>query len=162
VYDGDNTAAPQIGCNAWQVPWAITASPANQTGCLTFEYQANGSGDNFSGDIHCNFQCQHSEVQLISTSPAYVIENGNYYINICEGQDVTFNVQGNYANVTYPQSDATSTFHWNFGDGDSTSAVNLTSVTHTFTGHQGYTVTCDLDDGMKFTQEMYRYVADQL
>ncbi len=150
VYDGDNTSAPQIGCNAWQVPWAITAGPGNPTGCLTFVYTtpSSGSGDYFSGEIHCNFMCQHSELQLVSTDPNFIYEDSAYYVNICEGQQVTFNVQGVYTNATYPQSDATSTFTWYWTNDDSIVGQGLTSQTHTFTGHHGYNVRVYMEDQM--------------
>ncbi len=148
VYDGTSTNAPQIGCNAWQSPWAVTASGANASGCLTFEYTGNSTGDNFSGTIHCHFQCQHSELVLDSTNPAFVYEDSAYYVNICEGQQISFNIHGEYSNATYSQSDATSTFTWYWSNDDSIIGQGLTSQTHTFTGHHGYNVRVYMEDAM--------------
>ncbi len=148
IYDGTSTSDPQIGCNAWQSPWAVVASGANTSGCLTFEYTGNSSGDDFSGTINCNFQCQHSELNLVSTDPAFVYEDSAYYIDICPGQQVTFNVQGDYTNATYPQSDATSTFRWYFTNEDSVIGQGLTSQSFTFNDHQGYNVRVYMEDEM--------------
>ncbi|MFH2095586.1 MAG: hypothetical protein ABIJ16_07780, partial [Bacteroidota bacterium] len=117
VYDGDNTGAPLLGCNSdFQVPWAITASPMNQTGCLTFVYTA-GTGDALSSTIHCNFQCQDLLSEIQSSNPAAVYENGSYYIDVCQGTPISFTGTGIYQNTTYTQSDSTSVFEWVFNDG---------------------------------------------
>ena len=150
IYDGPDENSPQIGCNAWQSPWAVTASGANTSGCLTFVYTtpSNGSGDDFSASIHCNFQCQHSELQLVSTDPNFTYEDSAYYVDVCEGQQITFTVAGQYTNATYPQSDATSTFTWYFTNDDSVVGQGLTSQTYTFTGHHGYNVRVYMEDEM--------------
>jgi len=150
VYDGDNTNASQIGCNAWQTPWAITAGPGNPTGCLTFVYTAPASGGNdvFEGNIHCNFMCQHSELVLDSTNPAFIYEDDAYYVNVCEGEPITFYVHGDYANTTYSQSDATSNFTWYWTNDDYVSGTGMTTQTHSFTGHHGYSVWIQMEDAM--------------
>ncbi len=150
VYDGNSTSAPQLGCNEWQASDVIAATDSNSTGCLTFEYTAQ-TGDTLVGDIQCNFMCEHSEVEIVNSNPAYVVEDSANYINICEGDTITFTVKGNYSNTTYSQSDATSTFHWDFGDGDTVSGINLTQVTHSFTGHRGYNVSVYLTDAKNCT-----------
>ena len=150
VYDGPDQNSPQIGCNAWQTPWAITAGPGNPSGCLTFVYTAPSSGgaDHFQGNIHCNFMCQHSTLQLVSTNPPFVYEDSAYYINICTGEQITFNVEGVYTNATYPQSDATSNFTWYFTNEDSVVGQGLTSQSFTFNEHHGYNVRVYMEDQM--------------
>ncbi|PLX07981.1 MAG: hypothetical protein C0594_06265, partial [Marinilabiliales bacterium] len=70
------------------------------------------------------------------------------YTDICPGASVTFNAHGDYPDngTTYTQSDATSTFTWDFGDGDTQSGVGLTSVTHSYADPGGYDVDLTITD----------------
>ncbi|MFH2141771.1 MAG: hypothetical protein ABIJ97_05075, partial [Bacteroidota bacterium] len=145
VYDGDNTGAPSLGCNTnFQVPWAITASPANTSGCLTFEYTP-ASGDALSATIHCNFQCQNIQAEIASTTPAATLISGIYYIDVCQGQQITLNGSATYQNTTYPQSNGTSTFEWTFSD-----LTVLTGQTINWTPptDDGYTVSLLVTDAL--------------
>ncbi|MFH2096242.1 MAG: hypothetical protein ABIJ16_11095, partial [Bacteroidota bacterium] len=143
VYDGDNAGAPLIGCNTdFSAPWAITATPSNQTGCLTFVYTA-GAGDALNATIHCNFQCQDVQAAMQSTNPAAVLENGAYYIDICQGTQINFVGTGVYQNTTYAQSDPTSTFEWTFSSG---TILNGQSVNWTPPAGDGYTVSLEITD----------------
>jgi hypothetical protein len=90
--------------------------------------------------------CQHLEAQIVSTNPNYHIIDSTMYVDICQGETVSFTAQGIYQNTTYAQSDATSTFDWEFGDGSTDSGTNLTDVSHTYTNGGGYNVHLTITD----------------
>jgi len=138
VYDGNATSSPIMACSSWYgVPDTVTASVNNVIGCLTFQFSSPDPGAVISGTINCNFSCQSTLASVLSTDPPAVYSDGSYYIDVCQGQDISFNGQGIYQNTTYPQSDATSTFFWDFGDGITSSSA---SSTHTYTNGQGYEI----------------------
>ena len=147
AYDGNTTSANSLGCNAWTAGDSIMATDTNSTGCLTFTYRNDdASGDNFNATIHCHLHCQNSSVEIVSSTPSFVVENDHPYINICKGDEINFTVKGNYENNTYSQNDASSTIYWDFGDNTDTSGINLLTTTHTFTEKHGYNVIVYLKD----------------
>jgi hypothetical protein len=97
--------------------------------------------------------CQEIISQLDSSTPAA----GANGIDICQGDQITFNGSGNYTEngLFYTQDDATSTFTWDFGDGTSQSGVGLTSVTHTYNDQGGYLVQLQITDVMGCTNTNY-------
>jgi len=149
VYDGPSTASPLISCNTalWGSGQGVVATAANTSGCLTIKYTASAQAPTITGNISCFFQCQGSQANLVSTNPAYVVEAGVNYVNLCHGQQLTLNASGTYPNNTYPQSDATSTFTWDFGDGTTPQPTGQ-SVTHTYATDQGYSVNVKITDAM--------------
>jgi gliding motility-associated-like protein len=112
--------------------------------CLTFVFTSDGSvtKDGWSATINCTFPCQNFSADIISTSVPY--SNGDT-IDVCQGQPITFTASGTYPNnnTHYAQNNATTTFHWDFGDG---TIVNGATVTHTFTDPGGYFVILTADD----------------
>ena len=145
VYEGTDVNAPLLGAfdqSNFQVPWAMTASPNNMTGCLTFEFISNGGGSTFSGTIHCQFNCQYFNAVIDSTSE----QTDTLYTDICQGETVTFYASGdyNFNGGLYNQSDAQSTFTWDFADG--TPAQTGQVVTHTFPNGGGYMIDCIITD----------------
>jgi hypothetical protein len=120
-YDGNSTGAPLLGCYNSDNPLAesgtIEASAANASGCLTivFTSDASATGGGWSGTISCVRGCQTILSVLNSTNPP---RDANGYVNICPGETVLFSGSGAYPqnNIYYNQSDATTSFEWNFGD----------------------------------------------
>ncbi len=132
VFDGTDSSYPLLGSfneSNFMVPWAMTASPSNMTGCLTFVFHSNGGGSNFESTFHCQFNCQFFNAVIDSTD--HQINNG-LYIDVCQGSTITFYGSGDYTynGGLYTQSDANSTFTWDFGDGTPTQTGEV--VTHTF------------------------------
>jgi gliding motility-associated-like protein len=115
IHDGNTIAGPVIGVFSGILgPFIIQAT--NPSGCLTlvFSSDATFTSLGFSANINCALPCQPVLAQATSTSPVSV----GGFIDICTGTTVSMNGNGNYPSPVpvYPQSDATSTFQWNFGD----------------------------------------------
>ena len=145
VYDGTDNTYPLLGSfdqSNFQTPWAMTASPSNMTGCLTFEFVSNGGGSTFSGEIHCLFNCQYFDAVIDSTSE----QTDTLYTDICQGETVTFYGSGDYMynGGLYNQSNAQCTFTWDFGDGTPVQTGQV--VTHTFPTGGGYMIDLKLTD----------------
>lgn len=130
VYDGDNTGAPQIGCfdNSNGLSGTVLqASSSTPTGCLTFEFTSDGSVTNggWEASVNCTYTCQTVEAVLNSTTPSGTGPNGE--VEVCKGDVVAFDGDANYPNndSLYHQSDSTSTFIWDFGDGTLDTGQNV-------------------------------------
>ncbi|MBC7774807.1 MAG: proprotein convertase P-domain-containing protein [Phycisphaerae bacterium] len=122
-YDGPTTGAPLLSCSSDYTPgqpFVVQATSNNPTGCLTVTFQSNASGtaSGWSAAISCVIACQTVLADLVSTTPAMVPADTGW-IDICPGDRVFFNGVGIYPNnnFAYAQSDLTTSFEWNFGDG---------------------------------------------
>ncbi len=149
VYDGDNTSAPSLGTydNSLPLSGIVSATGSNTSGCLTFVFHSDVSNayDGWEASISCVNNCQAVLIGSVTTNPAYQIIGGIKYVDICQGQEVTFTATGSYPENggSYTQSDATSTFEWNFGDGHTATGA---TVTHTYLSAQGYDVDLKITD----------------
>lgn len=148
-YDGTDATAPLLSCSDQYQPGAVVvvqATAANTSGCLTVVFTSNSTGTapGWSAAISCVKSCQTINAQLISTTPATVPADTGW-IDICPGQRITFNGQGFYPQngLVYNQSDFTTSFEWNFGDGD---IAYGPTVSHKFTESGGYYVQLLLRD----------------
>ena len=103
------------------------------SGCLTFVFHSDGSVqyEGWEANISCIFPCQDFNANVTNTSEAFYNADT---IQLCQNTPLTITVGGDYTNnnTNYLQSDATSTFHWMFGDGTDTIGVGLTTMTHNF------------------------------
>ncbi|TYC10686.1 PKD domain-containing protein, partial [Bizionia gelidisalsuginis] len=142
VYDGDDTSAPVLdvlsGTGAAAFPGTITASPGNTSGCLTFVFVSNGSGNTtgWAATIECLVPCQTITPTIDSTSP---VADGDGNIIIADGDTVTFD-----GSATFSDDGTGATYSWNFGDG--TAPATGQSASHVFTGFGTYTVTLTVTD----------------
>jgi gliding motility-associated-like protein len=130
IYDGATVAAPVLGVFSGIVgPFVIQAT--NATGCLTlvFSSDANNNSLGFNANINCALPCQPVVAQVTSSNPASV----GGFIDLCVGSILTVNGNGNYPSPApvYPQSDANSTFRWNFGDLKSSTLQNASNQYNT-------------------------------
>lgn len=141
VYDGPSTASPILGTynNSFSLNGlTLTASNGNTSGCLTFRFTStalfNAAG--WAATISCRYPCQTVNAALASSIPPLV---NNDFINACPGDLITFNGTGIFPqnNTHYSQSNATSLFYWEFGDGNTAIGQN---VTHTYPNPGGYRV----------------------
>lgn len=123
VYDGPTTASPLIGAynnTNTLFLFPVQASISNASGDLTFKFRSNGSGTGtgWKGEIYCIPQCQivFAALDSILTVPA---PNDSNYVDICFGDSIKFVGNGLFPqnNMVYNQSNSTSTFIWDFGDG---------------------------------------------
>ncbi|MBI5217706.1 MAG: PKD domain-containing protein [Bacteroidia bacterium] len=145
-YDGVGTSGTYYGCNSnldnLGLPFSVTSNDA--LGCLTVTFNSTAAiatGTGWSANITCTYPCQPVIAVLDHTAPP---SSGNY-VDICPGDSVTFYAMGSYPQngLAYTQSDATSTFLWNFGDG---STATGTTVTHVFNTAGGYDVNLKVTD----------------
>ncbi|MFO7789539.1 MAG: PKD domain-containing protein, partial [Bacteroidales bacterium] len=157
VYDGDDATAPELVC--WDETTtsgsiAAQAQNTNESGCLTFVFDAGADGASWSGSFSCNFVCQSPMlVDIVSSDPPMEDDGGVDYIDVCwdednnQSEEITLTAEGTYPGGTgYPLDDSNVTFTWEFGDGTQESGVGLTSVTHNYPARQGYTVTLSIED----------------
>ncbi len=146
IYDGVGTGGQLLVDNAGSRALDGAVIESQGSGCLTIVFHSDGSvqHDGWEAEISCSFPCQDFDINMASVSEPYY--NGDT-IRVCQNTPITFTAQGDYQNnnVNYTQSDNTTTYYWDFGDGTDTSAVGLTSVTHTFP-EGGYRVTVDAID----------------
>ena len=150
IYDGPNTSSPQLGTynNNFSIAGTIVrATDGNVSGCLTFRFVANNipfindEGAGWEASIFCTYPCQTVNGALASSTPAI----DGAYINICLGEEITFNGEGVYPQngTHYSQSDATSTFEWDFGDGGTATGA---SAAHTYSQTGGHRVNLKVTD----------------
>ena len=146
VYDGPSTASATLGTYDNNVPLmgVVGATNGNASGCLTFVFTSDGSF-NYAGwaaTISCATPCQNVQANMVSTNPA---ANTNNEIKICQGDGVSFVGSGiyNQNGTNYTQTDATSTFEWNFGDGTTATGTN---VAHNFPNSGAYYVSLTVTD----------------
>ena len=147
-FDGTDTSSP-LACNGdFNVgsPFIIQATAANTSGCLTITFNSDGSGESagWQADINCIASCQTILADLVSTDPIVSpVDTG--YIDICQGDRVFFNGAGIYPQdgIVYSHSDLTSSFEWDFGDGNIGLGPN---VSHTYPDAGGYIVQLTITD----------------
>lgn len=122
----------------------VEATAANSSGCLTVVFVPNGEGAGFDALIECVRACHPVRSTLASSDPEIMPVDAGY-IDICPGQAVSFVGTGIYpeSGIIYDQSDATSTFEWNFDDGTTATGPG---VSHIFDNPGGYTVQLSITD----------------
>lgn len=148
-YDSD-TADPatefELVLNATNQPFIIQATAANNSGCVTIVFTSDDTdeGNGWSGEINCTTACQLITADLVASNPAVMpIDTG--WIDICPGDRVAFNGAGIYPQngLVYNHSDLTSSFEWDFGDGNTAVGPNVTNV---FDEPGGYIVQLTITD----------------
>jgi hypothetical protein len=84
------------------------------------------------------YTCQSITGDITGSAPAAM----GGAVSVCPGETITFSGTGIYPQngIQYPQSNSTSLFFWDFGDGQTQSGVNLTGVTHSYAAGGGYYV----------------------
>ena len=126
---------------------AFRASAANTDGCLTFVFvpEASTPGAGFDIQFSCVTPCQPIEAVLLSADPVPVPNDATGYIDICPGDLITLQGSANYPEdgVIYNQDNSTSTFTWNFQNGD---RLTGQTVTYEYTEAGGYVVQLTVED----------------
>ncbi|MFA4851753.1 MAG: gliding motility-associated C-terminal domain-containing protein [Bacteroidales bacterium] len=147
IFDGPSTASPQFGIfdnvNT-PIGMQIMASASNPTGQLTLRWTSTASvSTGFAAGITCHIPCQqvYAHIDSLLCVPNMVYS----YIDVCPHVPITFSAHGEFPqnNLVYAQSDATSLFIWDFGDGViDTGQV----VTHTYIIETGYDFSVRIED----------------
>ncbi|HHH49880.1 MAG TPA: PKD domain-containing protein, partial [Saprospiraceae bacterium] len=145
----DISASSFLGCAsdfAAAVPFKVQATAANPSGCLTvlFTSDATGQAKGWSATINCIPSCQLIQSELLSSVPAADPIDGGW-IDICKGDRVDFSGRAIFAqnNLIYPQSELTSEFVWDFGDGSLGYGPN---ASHVYNQSGGFTVQLSITD----------------
>ncbi|HET8838008.1 MAG TPA: PKD domain-containing protein, partial [Flavobacteriaceae bacterium] len=141
VYDGDSTAAPLIGTyTAGSTVGTIIAGDQNPTGCLTFEFLADGSGVpvpslGWEAIISCVPPCQTITPDMTVTPSTF---NAGVY-TVFFSDEITFDASG----TTFETDGTGATYAWDFGDGNTATGI---SASNYFTELGTYTVTLTITD----------------
>ena len=141
VYDGSTNAANLLATfnnTLSPVGMIVTASVLNPAGCLTLEWSSASSGAGWAAAVSCGLPCQNFEVVLQSSTPAFHLDTGFYYIDICPGDTVSITAEGiyNLNDSVYHQSDLTTDFIWDMGNGTFDTAITVTTVYDTIQGYE--------------------------
>lgn len=123
IYSFSQTASLDIGA-------ILRTSIPNTSGCITIQFVSDAAttGGNFEFKILCLPPCKSVLADLPSSSvPVEVTEPE--YINLCLGENITFTGSGIYDRNTsiYTQSDATSSFYWDFGPAGNDTGMLVTT-----------------------------------
>lgn len=152
VYDGDDiNTAPIIACFTISSPMEAgteyRTSTSNTSGCMTFQFFSDSDptgGGSFDFLLDCKAPCKEVYANIDSLNPQGYFENGYYYVNSCPGDSILFGGSGFYPTPGgYAQSDATSNFYWDFGDGTLDTGQ---FVYHTFEDGRIYPVSLVVED----------------
>ncbi|WP_252723701.1 choice-of-anchor L domain-containing protein, partial [Winogradskyella psychrotolerans] len=138
IYDGDDITADVIGTYSSAVsPGIVSASDSNTSGCLTFAFSSNGSGNinGWEAEILCATPCQDIVASIDSSTPA---PNATGVIGILPGDSVDFS-----GSATFSVDGTDAQYSWNFGDSNTGSGAD---VSHVFTTPGTYTVTLTVTD----------------
>jgi gliding motility-associated-like protein len=146
-FDGTDTLATRLLCvdAAMAVQgFNVQSSITNKTGCITVFFSAGAkTAQGWLATVRSVSPCQSIQVAIDSILPA--IKLGTQVITLCPGGVASFKAHGIYPqnNTAYQQSDSSSTFTWDFGDG---SIVSGKSVSHVYAKSGGYQVNVTLSD----------------
>ena len=132
IYDGDDITADIIGTySGSSSPGFVSASESNSSGCLTFVFTSNSSGNinGWEAEILCATPCQDIVASIDNTTPAL---NGAGVVGILPGENVDFS-----GSATFSLDDTDASYNWDFGDSNEATGAD---VSHVFTSPGTYTV----------------------
>ncbi|MCK5856339.1 MAG: gliding motility-associated C-terminal domain-containing protein [Bacteroidales bacterium] len=141
VYDGNSNAANLLATfNTTLSPlnMVVSASILNPSGCLTLEWTSNSSNPGWDATISCGLPCQNYSVNIQSSTPPFHLDSGFYYIDICPNDTVSITAQGvyNLNDSVYHQSDNTTNFYWDMGNGFIDTAQTVTTIYDSIRGYE--------------------------
>ncbi|MEI6695147.1 MAG: PKD domain-containing protein [Bacteroidota bacterium] len=153
VYDGPSVTSPLIGKYNNNNPLSagqnmVQASTNNPTGNLCFKFVSDGANQaaGWNSGIICTLPCQKiiAAFDSILTSPH---PNDSNYVDICLGKSVTFGGKGLFPenNNVYHQSNSTSMFIWDLGDGTLDTGQVITKL---YTLRRGYDIMLKIIDSL--------------
>lgn len=131
IYDGPTTGSPLIGCYSG-ANTLNGISFLSTSGCLTFNFTSDGSTNlnGWAATLSCEYACQPVNARVDSVNPM-PDASPLKIIRGCRGSTINFMGNATYplSGTNYNQSNATSSFVWNSGDGF---RINGQNVSHTY------------------------------
>lgn len=127
IYDGPVAVDSMLldfftGCDTIVAATVTVAATVRSDGSLTIRFKTDGNteGAGFIMTTECVRPCQRIYVELdtvLSSKYPHLESDGYYYLDVCPYDTITLAARGEYPDngFSYTQSDATSTFHWDFG-----------------------------------------------
>ena len=166
IYDGIDTDAPLIGAfNSETHPFGIIVEGTGR--CLTFEFVSGpeSSGAGFTGSFACPQPLQPFTFYITAQpnfEPFHNLEHNA--IKICLSDSISIQVHTSYPLSDaggYEQSDETSLFHYDMGDGSIYQGYGMTEINHTYSDPFGYLVTIMITDvaGKVEIKQLYVLIA---
>lgn len=149
-FDGIGTNAPSLGCFSnftGSLRQVIRATAPNTSGCITATFNSNATEQKTGWDanIICDYACQTFLAKIdYSSRPIVPVDTG--WIDLCINEPLVLRAKGVYSQNDQPrhQSDSTTEFVWNFGDGRVTTVSQ--SVERSFPKPGGYILQLQLTD----------------
>lgn len=154
IYDGPDTDGDLLGTfNTTSHPNGIILQSTGR--CLTFEFVSGegSSGAGFSGTFACPQPLQPFQVFLSTEPPLEAFAglpiDSEGAIKICYTDSITITVGTNYPLSDaggYEQSDETTLFRYDMGDGTIYQGFGMTQIGHVYDEPFGYEVSVQLTD----------------
>lgn len=154
VYDGANINSPQIGggtFNSTNAPNGILVRSTNPCITLVFMSQNFSSSQGFTAHVQCETSFQPFLVDLTSDPEFEVTTLDSLSLSICLSDTFTVTANTSYflsdsSGYESSESDSTTYFYWNMGDGYSKSGYGLNEITYAYATGNGYKVNLQVSD----------------
>jgi len=164
IHNGPSSASPQIGggmFNSVNDPNGILVRTTQ--GCITLVFTTGNTsaGLGFTAHVQCENAFQPFNV-VLTADPEFVETSVDpLSITICYTDSFTVTATTSYplsdaSGNGYAQSDATSYFNWQMGDGNNLMGFGLTEITYAYAGGSGHEVNLSIIDASG-TIQYYRY-----
>jgi hypothetical protein len=111
VYNGSSVLSPPLGCVEGSIT-SFYSTEDNYEGCITIQFFAPETGLAVGGYIGCYFNCQAIQVDLLFSSPEFVLTENGYFLETCNNLDINLQAQAEYTNISYEQNDDNSQYYW--------------------------------------------------
>ncbi len=153
IFDGPSTSSPSFGTfnsSLSPVGMVIGASILNSSGAITISWTSISSAPGWAASLSCGLPCQTFEADLASSIPAFHVDSGIYYIDVCLHDTIWLTAKGNYPynDSTYHQSDTTCTYQWKFSNGTTDTNQTVMFVADTVKGYNVYLTMWDTNGCM--------------
>lgn len=164
VHNGNSASSPIIAggnFNSVNDPAGIRVRTTGSCITLVFSTGPGSSGAGFTALVQCESAFQPFLVDLESIPPFVETTVDPLSITICYTEEFTVTAHTQYplsdaSGNGYAQSDETSYFNWQMGDGSNYMGFGLNQVTHAYSGGAGHEVNLSIIDASG-TIQYYRF-----
>ncbi len=164
VHNGASSASPLIGggmFNSVNDPNGILVRTTQ--GCITLVFTSGptSSGAGFTAHVRCENAFQPFFVELSAEPEFQETSVDPLSIAVCFADTFTVTATTSYplsdaSGNGYTQSDATSLFTWQMGDGTSYTGIGLTEISHAYASGSGHQINLSIID-ISGTIQYYRF-----